>query len=293
MTQGQGECSIVSKERFFKILNTILSTLSIDEILTSVVEEIRKTIGCDRCTLYLINTERSELYSKVLQAKELVEIRLPLNKNSLAGYTAIKKKILRINDAYCEEELCSIDREISFDKSWDLKSGYRTKSVLVMPIPDKERDQPLGVFQALNKEGGFTDEDVGNLEQLAYLLGIAVNNALLYQKIEEEKTLREYIIDDIDEGICILNSKLQVHSANRFMEMMSGMRMSIGDMVGKDFFELFPNFQQTEIEEKIRDVIDKGFKMVVSIPLLEVKIIPYHDNSGSLSKVILIFTRTK
>ncbi len=293
MTHAEQERSIISKGKFFGILNTILSTLSIDEILTTVVEEIRKTIGCDRCTLYLISKERGELYSKVLQAKELVEICVPLNKNSLAGYTAITKKVIRINDAYCQEEICSIDCELVFDKSWDQKSGYRTRSVMVMPIPDKSRDELLGVFQALNKEGGFTEEDEDILEQLAYLLGIAVNNALLYQKIEEEKTLREYIIDDIDEGVCILNTRLVVQAANRFLELMSGMRLSVNEMIGAEFFELFPNFAQTEIEEKINDVKEKGYKMVAKLPMLEVKIIPYHDETNKISKIILIFTRTE
>ncbi len=293
MKPNGNEGSIISKEKFFGILNTILSTLSIDEILTFVVEEIRKTIGCDRCTLYLINHERGELFSKVLQAKELVEICVPINTQSLAGYGAIKKTIVRIKDAYCEEELCSLDKELFFDKSWDLKSGYRTTSVLVVPIPDKTREELLGVFQALNKPGGFTDEDVDTLEQLGYLLGIAVNNALLYQKIEEEKGLREYIIDDIDEGICILNTRFNIHSANRFIEMMSGMRLSTKDIVGSNFFEIFPNFAQTEIEEKIRDVVDKGYRMTATLPMLEVKIIPYHDANNRLSKIILIFTRTQ
>jgi GAF domain-containing protein len=292
MAHAEKERSILSKEKFFGILNTILSTLSIEEILTTVVEEIRKTIGCDRCTLYLISKERGELYSKVLQAKELVEICLPLNSKSLAGYAALTKKVLRINDAYCQDELCKIDCELVFDKSWDQKSGYRTRSVLVMPIPNKSRDDLLGVFQALNKEGGFTDEDEDILEQLAYLLGIAVNNALLYQKIEEEKTLREYIIDDIDEGVCILNTNLVVQSANRFLELMSGMRLSVGDMIGAEFFELFPNFAQTEIEEKIKDVKEKGYKMIAKLPMLETKIIPYHDETNKISKIILIFTRS-
>lgn len=285
------DISIVSKSQFVDILDTILSTLSIDEILTKVVEEIRKTIGADRSTLYLVNYQRNELFSKVLQAKELVEICLPIDKFSLAGYTAITQKMLNIKNAYDTNEIKSIDKDLVFDKSWDQKSGYRTESVLVIPIPNKTRDNLLGVFQALNKKGGFTDEDISVIEQLVYLLGIAVNNALLYQKIEEEKSLREYIIDDIEEGICILDTNKNVYSANHFIEMMSGMRLTINDMTGKNFFELFPNFSQTELEIKVNEVIAKGYKMSANLPLLDAKIIPYHDINNKLSKIIIIFER--
>ncbi|MCX8069476.1 MAG: GAF domain-containing protein [Thermodesulfovibrionales bacterium] len=291
MEDSNKDISIISRSQFFGILNTILSTLSIDEMLTIVVEEIRKTIGAERSTLYLINYQTKELFSKVLQAKELVEICLPLDKLSLAGYTAITRKRLNIKNVYNSQELHSIDKELVFDKSWDQKSGYKTESVLVIPIPDKSRDYLLGVFQALNKKGGFTDEDVNVMEQLAYLLGIAVNNALLYHKIEEEKSLREYIIDDIEEGICILDINKNVYSANRFLEMMSGMRLTMNDMIGKDFFELFPNFAETELETKVNEVIAKGYKMNANLTMLNVKIIPYHDINNKISKIILIFER--
>ncbi len=277
--------------KFFNILSTILSTLDINEILTNVVGEIRCILNADRCTLYLIDRETNELYSKVLQAENLVEIRVPIMKSSLAGYSATTEKIINIRDAYDDGELQGIDGELSFNKSWDQKSGYRTESVLVVPIPIKSGKEIIGIFQALNKPGGFSDLDVNTMEQLAYLLGIAVNNALLYQAIEEEKKLREYIIDDIEEGICILDTKRRITSASKFMEVMSGMRHTIESMTGENLFDVFPSFLGSELEEKINDVMVKGYKMIVQLSVLEVKIIPYLDEKGKTRKLILIFTR--
>lgn len=277
--------------KFFNILGTILSTLDINEILTTVVKEIRSILNADRCTLYLIDREANELYSKVLQADNLVEIRVPIMKSSLAGYAATTEKILNIVDAYDDDELKGIDAELAFNKSWDEKSGYRTKSVLVIPIPIKSGREIIGVFQALNKPDGFSPADVSTMEQLAYLLGIAVNNALLYQTIDEEKKLREYIIDDIEEGICILDTKRRILSASRFLEVMSGMRYTIDTMTGENLFDVFPSFMGTEIEEKINDVLAKGYKMIAQLSVLEVKVIPYLDEKGKTRKLILIFTR--
>lgn len=277
-------------DRFFSILSTILSTLNIDEILTIVVKEIQSILGADRCTLYLIDKGNNELYSKVLQANELVEIRLPFAKDSLAGYSAITGKVLNIRDAYDEREIMALDSELNFDKKWDRASGYRTKSVLVVPVPGAKTINAVGVFQAINKEGGFSETDVNTMEHLTYLLGIATNNAFLYQSIEEGKKLREYIIDDIEEGICILDTKKCIVSANRFLEVMSGMRYSIEAMIGKNFFDIFSNFVNTQLEEKINEALSQGFKKVALLEVLHVKIIPYLDEKGRVKRLILIFS---
>ncbi|NWF52715.1 MAG: GAF domain-containing protein [Nitrospirae bacterium] len=276
-------------DRFFSILNTIFSTLDIDEILTKVVREIQLILNADRCTLYMVDWENNELYSKVIQTDNLVEIRLPLKKSSISGYSAITKKTLNIKDAYNESELHSIDRELCFDKRWDRDSGYRTRSVLTMPIPLKMEDEIIGVFQALNKEGGFSDSDIKTMERFSSLLNIALRNALLYRAIEEEKKLKEYILDDIEEGVCILDTKKRVISASKFLEVMSGMRYPIETMVGENFFELFPNFVNTSLEEKVNEVLLHGFKKIVLLEVLVVKIIPYLDEKGRVKKLVLFF----
>ncbi len=277
-------------DKFFGILNTIFSTLNIDEILTTVVKEIQSILKADRCTLYLVDKESNELYSKVLQAESLVEIRLPLTKSSIAGYSAITKKIVNVKDAYDDKELQVIDRELSFDRRWDRESGYKTKSVLVVPIPVKTEGDVIGVFQVLNKPDGFSNTDVTVMEQFSYLLGITLNNALLFQTIDDEKRLKEYILDDIEEGVCILDTKKKIISASKFLEVMSGMRYPVQEMIGKYFFELFPNFINTRLEEEIDEVLLYGFKKIALLEVLEAKIIPYLDDKDRVKRLILIFT---
>jgi len=276
--------------KFFSILHTIFSTLNIDEILTTVVKEIQSILKADRCTLYLVDRESNVLYSKVLQADGLIEIRVPLTKNSIAGYSALTKKIVNVIDAYDDEELRHIDRELSFDKRWDRESGYRTRSILAMPIFMKTDDEVIGVFQALNKPEGFTGSDIVAMERFSYLLSITLNNALLYQTIEDEKRLKEYILDDIEEGVCILDMKKRIVSASKFLEVMSGLRYPVQEMAGKYFFELFPAFSNTQLEEKIDEALLHGFKRIALLEVLEVKIIPYLDHKGTVKRLIVIFT---
>jgi transcriptional regulator with GAF, ATPase, and Fis domain len=277
-------------DRFFRILCTLFSTLNIDEILTKVVEEIQSILEADRCTLYLVDRERNELYSKVLQAETLSEIRIPLTKNSIAGYSAITKKIVNVIDAYDDTELRHIDRELCFDKRWDRNSGYRTRSVLATPVPAKTNGAVIGIFQALNKPGGFSGSDIVAMERLSYLLNITLHNALLYQTIEDEKKLKEYILDDIDEGVCILDTKKRIISASKFLEVMSGLRCPVQKMTGQCFFEIFPAFKDTPLEEKVDEALLHGFKRLVLLEVLEVKIIPYLDDKGIVKKLIIIFS---
>ncbi|MBA4395617.1 MAG: pilus assembly protein, partial [Desulfobacca sp.] len=166
---------------FLHLLDLILSTLQVDELLTTVIKEIQGILGADRCTLYLLDSKNQSLSSKVLQADNLIDIIVPVSKKSLSGYSAVTQKILNIHDAYDQDEITAIDPELIFDKSWDAKSGYRTRSVLVVPIPGKVRGQLIGVFQALNKPAGFSNSDQKVMKNMAYLLGIAIHNALLYQ----------------------------------------------------------------------------------------------------------------
>lgn len=276
-------------DTLYRLINATMSTLNVDDILTTVVKEIQGIIQADRCTLFIIDKDKKELYSKVIQADNLVEIRVPLDYCSLAGYSAVTGKTLNITDVYNDSELKSIDNKLCFDKKWDKKSGYRTKNVMVMPI--KAKGEIAGVFQCINKPGGFSDSDMHIMKQLSFLLSIAVNNALNHQAVEEERRLREYIMDHIEEGICILNTKKKIISANRFLEIMSGYRNPVNSIVGRDFFDIFPNFLGTKLEEKIHEVFIHGFRKTAMLDVLEVRIVPYHNDKGKVQMIILIFKR--
>jgi len=128
------------------------------------------------------------------------------------------------------------------------------------------------------------------MERFSYLLSITLNNALLYQTIEDEKRLKEYILDDIEEGVCILDMKKRIVSASKFLEVMSGLRYPVQKMAGKYFFELFPAFSNTQLEEKIDEALLHGFKRIALLEVLEVKIIPYLDHKGTVKRLIVIFT---
>ena len=122
--------------------------------------------------------------------------KLPLDRSSLAGYTAVTGAALNIEDVYCLPP----DVEYKFQRSFDDRVGYRTKSILVVPMKD-HRDQMIGVIQLINRKRNpdaslNTPEDVERevmryskrtqdlVSALAGQAAVSIENSYLLQEIE-------------------------------------------------------------------------------------------------------------
>ncbi len=163
-----------------KIVN---STLDLDVLLNLIAETALRNVYADRGTLYLIDVPRRELWSRVLNDPALQEIRLPLGRG-IAGHVAVTGDTINLSDAY---------KDPRFDSEFDNRTGYRTKSMLCMPLRNRN-GKVIGVFQFLNKKrGNFTPRDVGFIEALSVHAALAVENARLYaderKRIELESDL--------------------------------------------------------------------------------------------------------
>ncbi|NQU03295.1 MAG: Flp pilus assembly complex ATPase component TadA [Syntrophaceae bacterium] len=158
------------------ITNRINAAQNLKQILVDLRDDVLNLFDAHSITIYVTNRKKNEIYSMFLAGSELKQIRLQINNKSIAGYVANNKKAANISDAYRDEELKKIDKELNFDSSWDKKSGFRTTQVLAVPI--QHENNIMGVVQILNKESGgqFTSEDQGFLEEIADVLGIAFIN---------------------------------------------------------------------------------------------------------------------
>jgi len=148
------------------------SSLNLDDILARNLKILLDVLNADRGTIYLVDKEKSEIWSKVLTGDGMREIRLPIGVG-LAGHVAQTGETLIIPDVY---------EDPRFNKEYDLKTNYRTKSMLVMPIRNQKREV-IGVFQVINKlDGVFTALDAEFSNSLAEIAGVAFENALLHQR---------------------------------------------------------------------------------------------------------------
>ncbi len=132
----------------------------------------RSVLETERCSIFLHDEKKKELWTVL--AHGVKEIRIPDNKG-IAGYVFSTGEILNIKDAYSEPRFA---REI------DEKTGYRTKTILAVPLISR-RGKTIGVFQAINKKGGFfSEEDENLLTHISAYASSAIENAILYEKLK-------------------------------------------------------------------------------------------------------------
>lgn len=158
-----------------KIGQAVSAETNIDVLLKVIAEETKAAIQADRCSVFLYDKENEELWSKVALGMESQEIRFPVNKG-LAGHVVKTGETINIKDAYCDDR---------FNKEIDMQTGYKTKTILCMPIKNLNQ-QIIGAFQVLNKfDGEFSEEDEDLLVAIGSSAGIALENAQLFKKQNE------------------------------------------------------------------------------------------------------------
>jgi type II secretory ATPase GspE/PulE/Tfp pilus assembly ATPase PilB-like protein len=186
---GQDSVSVLqerlaSEQKLVALIDRIHSAKSLDAIFFEVQGEILSFLETERMTLYVVDQERKELFSKFLALDTVKEIRVPINENSVAGFVAFNPQTVNIADAYNASELQRVSPKLRFDASWDKKTGIRTQQILAMPILH-ENKAVVGVIQLLNKKRGgrFSKEDESNVARIAKTLGVAFHTQqMLVQK---------------------------------------------------------------------------------------------------------------
>jgi HD-GYP domain-containing protein (c-di-GMP phosphodiesterase class II) len=154
------------------VAKALTAERQLDRLLGLVVDEAAKVVEADRCSLFLADREKGELWSKV--AHGTGEIRFPLGAG-IAGAVAATGTPIRIDDAYADAR---------FNQNVDRDTGYRTRSILCVPMRNT-RGEVVGVLQALNRRDGvFTAEDEELLGALAGPAASAIENAVLNEEIE-------------------------------------------------------------------------------------------------------------
>jgi len=151
------------------------SERNLDRLLQLILGEVTKVMGADRSSLFLVDRERNELWSKIAQGLEVREIRVKIGLG-IAGYVAQTGKIVNIQDAYADPR---------FNQATDLRTGYRTRTILCVPMQN-HLNEVIGVLQVLNKrDGSFTREDEELLLALSSQAAVAIENAILYEDIQK------------------------------------------------------------------------------------------------------------
>lgn len=160
---------------------SIMAEISLDTLLDLIIQTVKSVMNADRATLFLIDNEKKQLWSRIAIGTKQ-EIRIPFG-IGIAGYVAQSRETVNIQDAYSDSR---------FNPENDKRTGYRTKSILCMPVYNSQAEI-IGVIQVLNKLTAehFTEEDEKLLGAYASLAGISLANAQAYDELQKERDLLE------------------------------------------------------------------------------------------------------
>ena len=173
-------------------------------LLELILTQARRITTSDAGSLYLVETGdqgQKRLRFRIAQTYSkpdapFVEFTIPVDRSSLAGYTAVTGEPLVIDDAY----FLPPDVEYSINRSFDERHGYRTKSMLVIPMKD-HKEEVIGVLQLINRKRHaeamlaapadveqqvvpYSRRTVELVTALAGQAAVAIENSRLYEEIE-------------------------------------------------------------------------------------------------------------
>ncbi|MFB3922746.1 MAG: PP2C family protein-serine/threonine phosphatase [Terriglobia bacterium] len=157
------------------------STLDLAELLGRILEVAKTHTEAERGTLFLVDDKTNEIWSLIAHGLEKQEIRLPIGKG-IAGHVAQTGEVVLIPDAYSDPR---------FNPEVDKRTGYRTRSILCLPIRNKT-GKIIAALQLLNKQRGpFTEEDSEFLLTLSGHMALALENAQLHQALLDKERLEK------------------------------------------------------------------------------------------------------
>jgi HD-GYP domain-containing protein (c-di-GMP phosphodiesterase class II) len=172
MTDAALKRRLEKLQSILEVAKALTAERHLDRLLALMVDAAATVAEADRCTLFIADRDRGELWSKVAHGTR--EIRVPLGAG-IAGAVAATGAPIRIDDAYADPR---------FNQSVDHETGYRTRSVVAVPMRNT-KGEVVGVLQALNRrDGPFTAEDEELLGALAGPAASAIENAVLNDEIE-------------------------------------------------------------------------------------------------------------
>jgi HD-GYP domain-containing protein (c-di-GMP phosphodiesterase class II) len=203
------------------VTRRLMSITDLDALLRDMATVTTQLLDADRATIFIVDRERGEIWSRVALGAGAGEIRQAIGVG-IAGLVAATGDTVNIPDAYDDPR---------FNPEPDQRTGYRTKSLLTFPMTG-QNDRVIGVFQVVNKNGGgeFTADDEETLSSLGASAAVAVENA---QLVAEQRRLWTTLIETLAVTIDARDQQTAGHSqrVTRYAEV-------IGRALGLEGIEL-------------------------------------------------------
>lgn len=187
----------ILETKILSVVKSLVSIKELDELMETVLMLMRGVVGCDAGSIFIYNEEDESLVFRYTQNESVnipfKQFSIPLDETSIAGYTGKSGEIIKITDVY----KISDTLPYKFNRDFDSMSGYVTRSLISIPLMNVN-DELMGVLQLINKKKKaekidfqcfddivipFDDKDVDILHSLSGIIGVALENSLLYDEI--------------------------------------------------------------------------------------------------------------
>ncbi|GMH60020.1 hypothetical protein TL16_g02949 [Triparma laevis f. inornata] len=269
-----------------EVATAVSSNLETHTMFQTIMNSARDLLGCDRCSLFLIDHETEEFWSYVTES-DGVEFRFPMSKG-IIGQVAEDKNTLNIEDAY---------KVASFNAEADAQSGYRTKSILCMPVMTAEGHM-VAVIEMINKLDSdktknnyipFRSSDEDILAKFTSVIAGALSNSLVYNELEQHASMVESTLQGITNFIITLDKNGRLKTSNHPVEELFGTSEAImksssyqawikdGAKVGQGFKanieKVFKNYEPvTAKNEKLFVQAKSGSSLMVNYQIMPLRV---------------------
>lgn len=194
----------VQELEFINVVSDVTADIKLGSLLQKVMGEATRLLNAERSTLFLNDEKTNELWSEVGQGLDTMQIRLP-NHLGIAGAVFTSSKTINIPYAYAD---------LRFNPAFDKKTGFFTRSILCVPVINKQ-GKTIGVTQVLNKRGGpFSSEDEARLRAFTAQVSIALENAKLFADVQNMKNYNEAMLESMSNGLITLDGAEKIITCN-------------------------------------------------------------------------------
>lgn len=213
--------------RIHAITHELAGVINLDTLISKIMNAASELLDAERSTLFLFDEEKNELWSRFAEGLDTKEIRFPAT-SGIAGTVLTTGEVENISDPYSDPR---------FNQEIDKQTGFRTRSILCVPIVHK-RGTRIGVAQILNKRGGsFGSTDEARLQSFAAQISASLENARLFQGVLEMKNYSDAILRSTTDGIVTLNRDRRIITANA--SALQILQSSERELIGLDAAEYF------------------------------------------------------
>ena len=263
----QVEAARKQELEFLDVVSQVSSELELTPLLQKIISTISTMLDCERATLFINDEKTNELYTEVGEGlDEKSVIRFP-NHLGIAGTVFTSAKPVNIPHAYAD---------LRFNPSFDKQTGFFTRSILCMPVFNKE-GKTIGVSQVLNKRGGsFNEEDEKRLAAFTSQISMGIENAKLFDDVQNQKNYSESILSSMHDAVLTIDENKLVKTCNpaglkilKVPLLEDFLETSLFDKLGSENNWLTTKLESVEEQEEFLDasLVVEGEKLSVNISL--------------------------